>query len=55
VHAFKVSAFLSHYELHITTPFTDALLSINDLSSFCHASIVARFSSATDAKLVAEE
>jgi len=52
VHAFDVSAVVSHYELHrpITTPFTDALLSMKNCGNFCHASMVARFSPLTKAK-----
>jgi len=35
-HAFEfdVSAVLSYYELHTTTPFTDALLSSKDCGNF---------------------
>jgi len=46
VHAFDVSAVLSHYELHLTTPFTDAPLSTKDCIDDC-----SNFSSSAEAKL----
>jgi len=45
VHALYVSVVLSHYEFQTTTPFTDALLSIEDCGSLYDAWMMAGFSS----------